>query len=197
MTVRSELRTFRDLPAPGCDTAPPSLSALAERRIGEALGMNFNSVWRTLRRLGVPASLADDAAQQVFCVFAARLAAVEQDKERAFLIGVATRVAANFCRKQRRIREVPHGEIPEPRSPLIDPEASLIQKRRLEQLDLALGTLSDEQRAVFALYEIEGFSLPEVAALLDIKLGTATSRLARARSRFEAWVALNLGKEAP
>jgi RNA polymerase sigma-70 factor (ECF subfamily) len=39
------------------------------------------------------------------------------------------------------------------------------------------------------LYELEGFSLPEIAEALQVPLGTATSRLRRARGNFEAWVA--------
>jgi DNA-directed RNA polymerase specialized sigma24 family protein len=43
---------------------------------------------------------------------------------------------------------------------------------------------------VFVLYELEGFSLPQIADTLQIPLGTATSRLRRARAHFEAWVSL-------
>jgi RNA polymerase sigma-70 factor (ECF subfamily) len=42
---------------------------------------------------------------------------------------------------------------------------------------------------VFVLFELEGFSLPEIAEALQVPLGTATSRLRRARGHFEEWVA--------
>jgi DNA-directed RNA polymerase specialized sigma24 family protein len=44
---------------------------------------------------------------------------------------------------------------------------------------------------MFVLYELEGFSLPEIAAALAVPLGTATSRLTRGRERFENWVLIH------
>jgi RNA polymerase sigma-70 factor (ECF subfamily) len=60
----------------------------------------------------------------------------------------------------------------------------LMRKRLRAQLDRALACLWDEQRSVFVLYELEGFSVPEIADLLTLPLGTAASRLGRARARF-------------
>lgn len=45
----------------------------------------------------------------------------------------------------------------------------------------ALDSLSDEQRAVLVLREIEGYSYEEVSRLLGCSLGTVKSRLSRAR----------------
>jgi RNA polymerase sigma-70 factor (ECF subfamily) len=70
-----------------------------------------------------------------------------------------------------------------------DPERLLELKQRRQVLDMALDQLPHDQRVVFVLFELEGFSLPEVASSLGIPLGTATSRLRRGRQRFEAWVA--------
>lgn len=178
---------------PHAEGAPAARqSRIEERRLAQALVTHFADVWRSLRRFGVPVSSADDAAQQVFSVFAQRMAQVELERERAFLVGVSVRVAANFSRKQRRSREIASGSGDDAPSPIADPEKILMQKQRLEQLDRALNSLPEEQRVVFALYEIAGFSLPEVAHTLGLKLGTATSRLARARARFETWVDENL-----
>jgi RNA polymerase sigma-70 factor (ECF subfamily) len=53
-------------------------------------------------------------------------------------------------------------------------------RARLERL---LARLPDEQRAVFALREIEGLAYAEIAAELGVPVGTVMSRLARARAR--------------
>jgi len=45
----------------------------------------------------------------------------------------------------------------------------------------ALDALSDEQRAVFVLADIEELSAPEIASALDVKLNTVYSRLRSAR----------------
>jgi len=44
-------------------------------------------------------------------------------------------------------------------------------------------------RTVFILSELEGMTMPEVAALLEVPVGTAASRLRRAREAFRAAVA--------
>ena len=158
-------------------------------RIAQAVNGYFELVWRSLRRFGVPEASADDAAQQVFLIFSQRLASVELGRERSFLLSVAVRVASNTRRQRERSKEVPAEDELEA-TPVSgrDPEQVLLHKQRRAELDRALSALSQEQRVVFVLYELEGFSLPEIAAALAIPLGTATSRLARGRERFEHWV---------
>jgi RNA polymerase sigma-70 factor, ECF subfamily len=159
-----------------------------EQRIALALEQHFDSVWRSLRRLGVHESDADDAAQHVFLQLSQRIATVEIGRERPYLLGIAVRVAANARRKQARTAEDPSEELEHTASNSRDPESLLDHEQRKQRLDVALATLPDEQRQVFVLYELEGFSLPEIARTLLIPLGTATSRLRRARQAFEAWV---------
>jgi RNA polymerase sigma-70 factor, ECF subfamily len=155
-------------------------------RLGRVLDEHFDLVWRSMRRFGVPDSAADDAAQQAFLIFAERISDVEVGRELAFLLAVSVRVAANFRRLFERAREDPL----EPSAHVAEetPENLLEAKQERDVLDRGLATLSLEQRAVFVLFELEGFSLPEIADSLGIPLGTATSRLRRARHRFEAWV---------
>jgi len=54
----------------------------------------------------------------------------------------------------------------------------------LELCDLALSKVDPVLAEVFVLYEIEGLSSPEIAALLEIPLGSVASRLRRAREQF-------------
>jgi RNA polymerase sigma-70 factor, ECF subfamily len=173
-------------PAPEASADPLA----AEHRLRAAFDRHFALVWRSLRRFGVPAASADDVAQQVFLTFSERIRDVAAGRERAFLLSVAVRSAANERRRLRRVRETPAESadldiVPDARTP----EQLLLRKRRRQRLDVALSTLPLEQRVVFVLFELEGFTLPEIADSLAIPLGTATSRLRRARGRFEAWVA--------
>lgn len=50
----------------------------------------------------------------------------------------------------------------------------------------AVAQLGDDQRAVVGLVLVEGFSYQEAAEVLDIPVGTLTSRLARARETLQA-----------
>jgi RNA polymerase sigma-70 factor, ECF subfamily len=57
---------------------------------------------------------------------------------------------------------------------------------RLLAVQQALGELPDEQRLVVALVLIEGLSYQEAADVLQVPIGTVTSRLARGREALQA-----------
>lgn len=143
-------------------------------------------VWRVLRRFGVHPNDMEDAAQLVYLTLSGHLQQVGEDKEASYLAAVSVKVAANVRRKAQRRREEP--SVADSLTTSLTPEALLDQKQRRRELDRGLDTLSEEQRAVFVLYELEGFSLPEIAEALAIPLGTATSRLRRARDHFQTWL---------
>jgi RNA polymerase sigma-70 factor (ECF subfamily) len=164
---------------------PPALS---DERLRELIATNFRVVWRALRRFGVPATTLDDAAQQVFATLSARLADVEPGKERAFVLGIAFRVAANMRRAVARRPELALEDGEPLAHPDPNPEELLELKRRRALLDQALDALSHDQRAVFVLFELEGCSMSEIADALSLPMGTVASRLRRGRDRFEAKV---------
>lgn len=65
------------------------------------------------------------------------------------------------------------GDLPDDR-----PEGDPLERDRLAA---ALNRLHPDQRAVLMLVVVEGYAYAEVAALLDIPVGTVMSRLSRAR----------------
>ena len=58
--------------------------------------------WRVLRRLGLSAADADDAAQRVFLIATERLADIALGYERAFVYRIAAHVASKAHRSERR-----------------------------------------------------------------------------------------------
>ena len=66
-----------------------------------------------------------------------------------------------------------------------NPEQAFLDKLLREDLDRALAALPDCYRVVVILSDLEEFSYPEIAATLEIPIGTVRSRLARARSALQ------------
>ena len=141
-------------------------------------------VWRTLRRLGVRDRDIEDAMQQVFIVVGNKLNALEPSRERSFIFGVAIRVASDCRRSVRRHPEDLVTQFIESTDPRPDPEAKLHRVEQLELLGELLKRLPEEQRAVLMLHEFEEMTVVEIAAMLELPLGTVGSRLRRARLAF-------------
>lgn len=57
---------------------------------------------------------------------------------------------------------------------------------RTMSVQQAMQTLPDEQRLAVGLVLVEGLSYKEAAAVMDVPMGTLTSRLARGRAALEA-----------
>ena len=174
-----------DAEAPLPVAAPESGPARDERLV-QALSLHFRVVWRSLRRFGVPASQVDDAVQHVFATFSRRLDAVDEGKERAFLLATAARVAANVRRAEQRVALDDEQDLDALEHPDPVPEELLEWKRRRELLESLLDALPHDQRTAFVLFELEGLSMIEISEALEIPMGTVASRLRRARARFES-----------
>jgi RNA polymerase sigma-70 factor, ECF subfamily len=164
------------------------LSAESRVRLARLVSDQFPFVWRLLRRMGVHESDADDAAQQVFIVLSRRIQDVRVDAERAFLFSTAMHVGSRVRRSRGRKREVFDVEL-EARTDGAPSQEDLIDRRRArEMVDALLEEMPFELRIVFVLFEIEQLSTTEIAELVGVPLGTAASRLRRAREDFAARV---------
>jgi RNA polymerase sigma-70 factor (ECF subfamily) len=63
-----------------------------------------------------------------------------------------------------------------------DPRDQFDRALELQKVMGAMGRLPDEQREVLALILVEGFGYREAAELLDLPIGTVSSRLVRGRT---------------
>lgn len=156
-------------------------------RMRQIVRAHYTSLWRFLRRLGVHESSVEDAAQQVLCVVARRLDGVPPDREKAFLFGVALRVARVVRREQQKHLRRDGDEVLA-QVPASTPEVgdALDDGRARAVLDAILEAMPIELRAVFVLYELDEMTMAEIAVALAIPPGTVASRLRRAREAFTA-----------
>jgi RNA polymerase sigma-70 factor, ECF subfamily len=122
---------------------------------------------------------ATDAAQETF-VAAWRQIRGLRDPERfdAWLQRIAVNASRMTMRAsgRRRVREIPSSRVPS-----LDDAATPAPRSDAAVLDAALRYLPVEQRSILVLHHLEGRTLAEIAATLEIPVGTAKSRLFHAR----------------
>lgn len=148
-------------------------------RLERLFAQHHATVWRSLRRRGLSVDEAADATQETFVIAAQRLGDIHLDSERAFLLGTARRVAHTLGRKTVR------WHLDDDMDQRIAATRDVSEEQAALQLcDLALAKLNPDVAEVFVLYELEGLSSPEIAALLEIPLGSVASRLRRGRQQF-------------
>ncbi len=165
--------------------AVPTLARVDAVRLRQLVEAHFDALWRFLRRLGIAEGDVDDAVQEVILVLARKLDLVETGSERAFVFSTAFRIASDMRKRAKRRRELEAAPLYEPTQLGPDPEASMEQKRLTMLFARVLEQLSLELRAVFVLYELEEFTMAEIAESLELPPGTVASRLRRGRETFE------------
>jgi RNA polymerase sigma-70 factor (ECF subfamily) len=158
--------------------APTEVDRVRLERIFNA---HHAAVWRALRRRGLNLDAAEDATQEAFLLAAERLSEIEPERERAFLIGTALRVAHTLGRKTVR------WELDEDMDQRLSGIRDTSDTRADAQIcDLVMAKVDPELVEVFVLYELEGLTSPEIADLLAIPPGSVASRLRRAREQFRS-----------
>jgi RNA polymerase sigma-70 factor, ECF subfamily len=162
---------------PDSEIVPTSFSTLYEQY--------FDFVWRSLRRLGVPVSALDDAAQEVFMVVHRRLPEFEgRASLKTWLFGIALNVAQHVMRSAaRRASE----RAPETlTAPVSTPQEEFLRAEAVKLLYQVLDELDPDKRSVFVMAELEQMTASEISELSGLPLNTVYSRLRLARRDFEA-----------
>ena len=148
------------------------------------------SVWRCLRRFGVPPADVDDCFQSVLLQLHSRwdrLGLLPVQELRSYACCVAIGVARGAARSRKRTEHV-STFLAEEHPAEGTPESAAERQEDLARLDAILATLPEERREVFVLFELEGLTGPEIAEHLGLAAGTVASRLRRAREDFQAAV---------
>lgn len=143
-------------------------------------------VWRSLRRLGVSASDADDLVQEVFLVVHRKLHKFDGRSPRAWLYAVTRRVASTHRRAVRRGAARRKALAESEGGP--DPEATTASRQRVQRVADVLDRLRPERREVFVMTHVEQMSAPEIADVLGVTVNVVYSRLRLARRDFAKYM---------
>ena len=156
------------------------------RALDTLLDRHQGRVLRVLRFLGVPGQDREDVAQEVFVRVFRHLKGFRAGSEfGAWLYRLTVNAAHDYRRAAGRQGrgEAPWPEGGEQEDPAPGPEASARGRDLRVALGQALEQLSERERSIFVLREIEQLSGREVARALGISGITVRRHLSRARRR--------------
>lgn len=151
---------------------------------GKQLEEQMPRLRRYARALTRDANRADDLVQDSLLRAIRKQHLFQPDTDlRAWLFTILHNQHVNDVR--RALREGTHVPVEDLASHLAErPSQGAVLD--LRDLDRAMGRISAEQRQVLLLIGLEGFAYEDVAAILDIPVGTVRSRLSRAREMLRA-----------
>ena len=142
-------------------------------------------VYRLADRLTGNPHDAEDLTQEVFVRVFRSLSSYTPGTFEGWLHRITTNLFLDSARRRQRIRFEGLGQDVAGRLPGGDPSpADAFDERHLDgDIQAALRDLAPEYRAAVVLCDIEGLSYEEIAATLDVKLGTVRSRIHRGRAQ--------------
>ncbi|HET6329236.1 MAG TPA: sigma-70 family RNA polymerase sigma factor [Holophagaceae bacterium] len=128
---------------------------------------------------------ARDLAQEVFIRIYQSLSSVpDEDGCLPWIIRVARNACIDHLRRRKArppLWDLPADEMFDLRSSDQNPEEAHLEAVRKTMVHRALQELSDLNREIILLKEIQGLKVEEIAAILDVPVGTVKSRSNRAR----------------
>jgi RNA polymerase sigma-70 factor (ECF subfamily) len=145
-------------------------------------------VYRLAYRLTGNQHDAEDLTQEVFIRVFRSLSSYQPGTFEGWLHRITTNLFLDMVRRRARIRFDSLGEDADDRLPGREPspERIFVDSQMDADIEAALAALAPEFRAAVVLCDIEGLSYEEIAATLDVKLGTVRSRIHRGRSQLRA-----------
>ena len=138
---------------------------------------HYQPLFRFAMSLTHDESDARDLTQHTFYTWAAKGHQLRDiSKAKTWLYTTLHRA---FLQSRRRQTRFPHHELDEvsPRLPVIEPD--FVKRTDCSLVLPALGKVDDVFRGAVALFYLEDCSYKEIAAILDVPVGTVKSRIAR------------------
>lgn len=135
-------------------------------------------VWHALHRFGVDHAVIEDAVQDVFVVAYRRRFDVTGSSTKAWLYGIARRVASNYRRAdRRRVQRESSVHATQRRHEHANPSV----REAIHVLDRYLADLPEDDREIFLLSELEGMTGPEIAIARGRNVNTVYTRIGKLR----------------
>jgi RNA polymerase sigma-70 factor (ECF subfamily) len=166
------------------------LDAVAHGDLG-GLGALYDryhrDVHRAVQRSMAGSAEVDDVVHAVFLELPKLASRFEGSSCRAWLCGIAVRMALRHQRGAGRwLRTLKSFGTAQQHASRVDPEQSAIGNQEMAVFTRALARLSPKKRAAFVLVEVEGLSTEDAAAALEVPPATLRTRLFHAKNEMRA-----------
>ena len=153
------------------------------RNLDEIILPNLDAAYNLARWLVRNPQDAEDVVQEA-CLRAVRFASGHREgNPRAWLLRIVRNTAYSFLEKRRPAELIEEFDellyVPE----RADAEAQVLRSADAHTLQVALEALPVKFREALILRELEGLSYKEIAAVMQVPIGTVMSSLARAREQ--------------
>jgi RNA polymerase sigma-70 factor (ECF subfamily) len=139
--------------------------------------VHYGPLYRFAMSLTRTESEAGDLVQDTFLTWAAKGHQLRDlSKVKAWLF---TTLHRRFLETQRRNSRFPHMEITEAMEDLPSVEPGMVNQLDAQTAVQLLSEVDPQFQAAVALFYLEDYSYNEIAAILEVPLGTVKSRIAR------------------
>ena len=162
-----------------------------DRAFGSLIDLYRATAQRVARQILQTEEAAADAVQEAMIKAHRAMARFQEGNFRSWFLRIVTNTCYDHLRRQRRRAAVSLDELtdqagidylPEEPCTAADPETLALQNEGMRLLLAAIETLPEYHRSVVLLVDVQGYDYAEAADLLQLPLGTLTSRLSRARA---------------
>jgi RNA polymerase sigma factor (sigma-70 family) len=158
---------------------------MAARDFDAVVAPHLDAAFNYARWLTKNDADAEDVLQDAAVRALRFLPSLRNDDARAWLLAIVRNTWYGRLAKQGDARRVtPYEEtMDERRDDSLGPEALVLQRQTVEQVQTAVESLPVDFREVIVLRELEGLSYKDIAAVVGVPVGTVMSRLSRGRER--------------
>jgi len=160
-------------------------SLCLQRELKQRIANNHTRLYRTAYAWCHDPHLASDLVQETMAKALTRMGQLrDADKLDSWLFGILINCWRDYFRAQKETLDIDELASPQRETP----EAQFHTQDIVSNVRYAIERLTEGQRQVVTLVELEGFSYANVAQILDIPVGTVMSRLSRARQTLASYL---------
>lgn len=188
-------RAVQKLPAQTLEVASAAPSGEASHDFREVYESRFHDVLRWIRAMGGREEDLDDLAQEVFIIVRRKLSAFDGQNLNGWLYRITQRTVRDYRRAAWFRNLLLRKKVPDHEGvllKLVEPGRNPAEEQELREaqrsLRLVLSRMREKHRTAFVLFEIEGYTGEEIAALEGAPVATIFTRLYHARRDFAAIV---------